>query len=59
MLDRCLEPVRFDDQKIAGQMLKRSFRRCADKQAFPAISCDSAHDDDIGVELFAIAGNSS
>jgi hypothetical protein len=50
---RCPEPVRLDDQEIAGKMLKRSFRRSADKQPLPAISGYGSHDDDGGVNISA------
>ena len=50
-IDRCLKPVWFDDQQIARQVFERAFGRGADKQAFPAISRDRTHDDDIGLEV--------
>ena len=50
-VDRRLEPVRLDDQQVAGQVLECSFGRRADEQAFPAVSRDRAHDDDIGIEF--------
>ncbi len=50
-LDWGMEPVRLDDQEVAGQVLKDSFSRCADENPLPAISRHGAHHDNVSVKF--------
>ena len=43
LFDRRLEPVRLDNQQVAGEVLQGSFGRCANKQALPAIARYGPH----------------
>ena len=49
-VDRRLEPVRLHDQEIARQVLERALCGRANEQAFPAVPCYSAHDDNVGTD---------